>query len=82
MKPRSELVRCSVQPRAAGTENSDPAAAEEFLAAETGAPDAAPGGTAGSSGGSGEPDDGAGPGLSWYGVIAGAGGRADRLSRQ
>jgi hypothetical protein len=51
---------------AAGTGNSDPAVAEEFLAAGTGAPDSAPGGSAG------QPDDGpaAGGGLTWYGDSA------------
>jgi hypothetical protein len=40
------------------------------VAAEDTACDAASGGTAASSGGSGEPDDGAGPDLSWYGDSA------------
>jgi len=69
--PETGIITDEKLTRAAGTENSDPAAAEEFVAAEAAACDAASGGTAGSSGGSGEPDDGlGGPGLSWYGDSA------------
>jgi transposase-like protein DUF772/DDE family transposase len=60
---------------ASGTENSDPAVAEEFLAAEAGAGDAADGGSTGSAGGgqrAAGPGDGqaAGGGLTWYGDSA------------
>jgi hypothetical protein len=68
--PETGIITDEKLTRAAGTENSDPAAAEEFVAAEAAVFDAASGGTAGGSGGSGEPDDGAGPGLSWYGDSA------------
>jgi hypothetical protein len=63
--PETGIITGEKLTRAAGTENSDPAVAEEFLAAETGAPDAAPGGSAG------QPDDGpAAGGLTWYGDSA------------
>jgi hypothetical protein len=74
--PETGIITDEKLTRAAGTENSDPAVAEEFLAAETGAPDAP--GRAGSTadaeipGGAGQPDDGraAGDGLAWYGDSA------------
>src|SRR5271169_858118 len=73
--PETGIITDEKLTRAAGTENSDPAVAEEFLAAETGAD--APG-RAGSTadgeipGGAGEPDDGqaAGDNLAWYGDSA------------
>jgi hypothetical protein len=68
--PETGIITDEKLTRAAGTENSDPAVAEEFLAAEAAAGDAASGGMAGSSDGPGEPDDGAGPGVSWYGDSA------------
>ena len=72
--PETGIITDEKLTRAAGTENADPAVAEEFLAAEAAAGDAACGGTAGSPGspGAGEPDDGAAAGrdLSWYGDSA------------
>ena len=72
--PGTGIITDEKLTRAAGTENSDPAVAEEFLAAEAAAGDAASGGTAGGPGspGAGEADDGAGAGrdLSWYGDSA------------
>jgi hypothetical protein len=73
--PETGIITDEKLTRAAGTENSDPAVAEEFLAAETGA-DAA--GRADSTadgeipGGAGEPADGqaAGDNLAWYGDSA------------
>ena len=73
--PETGIITDEKLTRAAGTENSDPAVAEEFLAAETGAD--APG-RAGSTadseipGGAGEPDGGqaAGDNLAWYGDSA------------
>jgi hypothetical protein len=56
--PETGIITDEKLTGAAGTGNSDPAAAEEFLAAETGAPDSAPGGPA------------AGGGLTWYGDSA------------
>jgi Transposase domain (DUF772)/Transposase DDE domain len=74
--PETGIITDEKLTRAAGTENSDPAVAEEFVAAETRPPDA-PGcadSTADSEvpGGAGEPDDGqsAGEGLAWYGDSA------------
>src|SRR5271165_7375844 len=73
--PETGVITAEKLTRAAGTENSDPAVAEEFLAAETGTD--APGradSTADSEipGGAGEPDDGqaAGDNLAWYGDSA------------
>ena len=62
--PETGIITDEKLTRAAGTENSDPAVAEEFLAAEAG-------GDAGSPG-PGGPDDGAAAGrdLSWYGDSA------------
>jgi hypothetical protein len=59
----SALVNDEKLTRAAGTENSDPAVAEQFLAAEAGSPSAP---------GAGGPGDGAAAGrdLSWYGDSA------------
>ena len=68
--PQTGIITGEKLTRAAGTENSDPAVAEEFVAAEATAGDAASGGTAGSCDGSGEPADGAGPDVSWYGDSA------------
>jgi hypothetical protein len=63
--PETGIITGEKLTRAAGQEDSDPAVAEEFLAAETGAPDAAPGGSAG------QPGDGpAAGGLTWYGDSA------------
>ena len=61
--PETGIITDEKLTRAAGTENSDPAVAEEFLAAEAG--------SAGSPG-PGGPDDGAAAGrdLSWYGDSA------------
>ena len=72
--PETGIITDEKLTRAAGTENSDPAVAEEFLAAEAAAGDAAAGGTAGGPGspGAGEADDGAAAGrdMSWYGDSA------------
>ena len=72
--PETGIITDEKLTRAAGTENSDPAVAGEFLAAETAAGDAAGGGMTGSSGsaGAGGPDDRAAAGreLSWYGDSA------------
>ena len=73
--PETGIITDEKLTRAAGTENSDPAVAEEFLAAETGSPDVpGPGGTADGQipGGAGEPDEGqaTGDGLAWYGDSA------------
>jgi hypothetical protein len=64
--PETGIITGEKLTGAAGTGNSDPAVAEEFLAAETGAPDAVPGGSAE------RPGDGpaAGGGLTWYGDSA------------
>ncbi|MGH3122277.1 MAG: transposase, partial [Streptosporangiaceae bacterium] len=68
--PETGIITDEKLTRAAGTENSDPAVAGEFLAAEA----AAGGGMAGTAGasGAGGPGDGAaaGPDLSWYGDSA------------
>jgi hypothetical protein len=71
--PETGIITDEKLTRAAGTENSDPAVAEEFLAAEAAAGDAGCGGTPGGPGspGAGEEDDGAaGRDLSWYGDSA------------
>ena len=72
--PGTGIITDEKLTRAAGTENSDPAVAEEFLAAEAAAGDAAAGGTAGGPGspGAGGADDGAAAGrdMSWYGDSA------------
>jgi hypothetical protein len=69
--PETGIITDEKLTRATGTENSDPAVAEKFLAAEA---DAASGGMAGSSGvpGAGGPADGAAPvrDLHWYGDSA------------
>src|SRR5258705_1234020 len=69
--PETGIITDEKMTRAAGTENSDPAVAEEFLAAETGAdapgrPDTTADGEI--PGGAGEPDDvqAAGENLAWY----------------
>src|SRR5271157_5667293 len=61
--PETGIITDEKLTRAAGTENSDPAVAEEFLAAEAGSP---------GSLGAGKADDGAAAGrdLSWYGDSA------------
>src|SRR6266566_1746991 len=61
--PETGIITDEKLTRAAGTENSDPAVAEEFLAAEAGSP---------GSPAAGEADDGAAAGrdLSWYGDSA------------
>jgi hypothetical protein len=61
--PETGIITDEKLTRAAGTENSDPAVAEEFLAAEAGGP---------GSPAAGEADDGAAAGreLSWYGDSA------------
>ena len=73
--PETGIITDEQLTKAAGQENSDPAVAGEFLAAEAAAGDAAAGGTAGSSGGTagpGEPGDSAAasPDVSWYGDSA------------
>ena len=72
--PETGIITDEKLTRAAGTENSDPAVAEEFLAAEAAPGDAAAGGTAGGPGSpvAGEADDGAAAGrdMSWYGDSA------------
>jgi hypothetical protein len=73
--PETGIITDEKLTKAAGQENSDPAVAEEFLAAEATADDAAPGGAAGGSdgpGGAGRPGDSAGAGrdVSWYGDSA------------
>jgi IS5 family transposase len=61
--PETGIITDEKLTRAAGTQNSDPAVAEEFLAAEAGSPGAP---------GAGGPGDGAAAGrdLSWYGDSA------------
>jgi Transposase domain (DUF772)/Transposase DDE domain len=61
--PETGIITDEKLTRAAGTENSDPAVAGEFLAAEAGGPGSGP---------AGEADDGAAAGgeLSWYGDSA------------
>ena len=69
--PETGIITDEKLTRAAGTENSDPAVAEEFLAAETGSPDApGPGGTADGQipGGAGEPDEGQAQETAWPGT--------------
>jgi len=72
--PETGIITDEKLTGAAGTGNSDPAVAGEFLAAEAAAGDPACGGTAGGPGspGAGGPDDGAAAGrdLSWYGDSA------------
>ena len=72
--PGTGIITDEKLTRAAGTGNSDPAVAEEFLAAEAAAGDVACGGTAGGPGspGAGEADGGAAAGrdMSWYGDSA------------
>ncbi len=70
--PETGIITDEKLTKAAGAGNSDPAVAEEFLAAGATAGDAAPGGTAGSADGEGEPDDSAGAGqaVRWYGDSA------------
>ena len=66
--PETGIITDEKLTRAAGQENSDPAVAEEFLAAEAGA-GATPGASSGSSGSSGG-DNGGGDPLAWYGDSA------------
>jgi hypothetical protein len=74
--PDTGIITGEKLTRAAGTENSDPAVAEEFVAAETRAGDEEAGGGPaagpGDPGGAGSPDDdpGADGDLSWYGDSA------------
>src|SRR5208283_2063236 len=73
--PETGIITDEKLTGASGTENSDPAVAEEFLAAGTGSPDVpGPGSTADGQipGGAGEPDEGqaTGDGLAWYGDSA------------
>ena len=73
--PETGIITDEKLARAAGTENSGPAVAEEFLAAGTGSPDVpGPGSTADGEipGGAGEPDEGqaTGDGLAWDGDSA------------
>ena len=72
--PETGIITDEKLTGAAGTENSDPAVAGEFLAAGAAARDAASGGMAGSSAGpgAGGPADGAAAGrdLRWYGDSA------------
>jgi hypothetical protein len=77
-EPGTGIITDEKLTKAAGTENSDPAVAEEFLAAEAGASDDAPSGGAESAaggecpGGAGEPDAhiAAADDLAWYGDSA------------
>jgi hypothetical protein len=73
--PETGIITDEKLTRAAGQENSDPAVAEEFLAAGTSTGDAAPSGSTGSADGgqcAGGPGDGqaAGGDLAWYGDSA------------
>ncbi len=72
--PETGIITDEKLTRAAGQENSDPAVAEEFLAAGAAAGDAAAGGTPGGPRlpGAGGADDGAAAGrdMSWYGDSA------------
>jgi Transposase domain (DUF772)/Transposase DDE domain len=70
--PDTGIITDEKLTRAAGTENSDPAVAEEFLAAETTAGDEGPGGPAGGAGDARGREDGppAGGELTWYGDSA------------
>jgi hypothetical protein len=70
--PDTGIITDEKLTRAAGTENSDPAVAEEFLAAETAAGDEGPGGPAGGAGDARGREDGppAGGELTWYGDSA------------
>jgi hypothetical protein len=73
-EPGTGIITDEKLTKAAGQENSGPAVAEEFLAAEAGDGGAAPGGADEGQrpGGAGEPDDSRAPGgdLSWYGDSA------------
>jgi hypothetical protein len=74
--PDTGIITDEKLTKAAGTENSDPAVAEEFVAAETRAGDEEAGGGpaagSGDPGGAGSPGDGPGADgdLSWYGDSA------------
>src|SRR5205814_9743905 len=69
--PETGIITDEKLTRAAGTENSDPAVAEEFVAAEAGTGDEACGGPAGGAGGPGGPGEGPRGGMfSWYGDSA------------
>jgi IS5 family transposase len=70
--PETGIITDEKLTRAAGQENSDPAVAEEFVAAEAAAGDAAPGGTAAATDGTGGQEDHpvVGGDLSWYGDSA------------
>jgi len=88
--PETGIITDEKLTRASGQDNSDPAVAEEFLAAGAGTPDTAPGGGTDSAddserpGGAGEPDDSqpAGGSLTWYGDSAyGTGDLRDAIER-
>jgi Transposase domain (DUF772)/Transposase DDE domain len=66
--PETGIITDEKLTQAAGTQNSDPAVAEEFVAAEAGTGDMAPGGPAGGAGGPG--DGPRGSQFSWYGDSA------------
>ena len=66
--PETGIITDEKLTRAAGQENSDPAVAEEFLAA--GAAGAGAGATPGASSGSGGDNGGGGDPLAWYGDSA------------
>jgi hypothetical protein len=70
--PQTGVITDEKLTKAAGQENSDPAVAEEFLAAGAGTGDAAPGGSTDGRQCAGEPGDGqaANGDLSWYGDSA------------
>jgi hypothetical protein len=82
--PETGIITDEKLTRASGQDNSDPAVAAEFLAAEAGTPGPAPGGTgsadSGRLGGAGDPDDSrssrgaggdsGGEPLAWYGDSA------------
>jgi IS5 family transposase len=72
--PETGIITDEKLTRAAGQENSDPAVAEEFLAAEAAGEGAAPGASSGSGGG-GDP-------LAWYGDSAyGTGDLRDAIAK-
>jgi hypothetical protein len=69
--PETGIITDEKLTRAAGTQNSDPAVAEEFVAAEAGTGDEARGGPAGGAGDPGGPGEGPRGGMfSWYGDSA------------
>jgi len=69
--PQTGIITDEKLTRAAGTENSDPAVAEEFVAAQAAADGQAPGGPAGGASDPAGPDDTSRGGeFSWYGDSA------------